>query len=158
MKSKVLSDQFKTVNFIIGILATLMMFFPILIFKDSDTSFNGFEVSFGKEFANLGSWVSGQITFNPLVLLALLLPIVAVLIILSIDKGYMIASVLFVVAAAMILMIPQFTVVTVTILDQVNEVDVSWTYGIGLIFAAGLSILGAGLSFLRVYQTKKKVN
>lgn len=151
---KIKSVDFKLINFIIGIVAVLMIFMPVLIFRDSETSYTGLEIAFGKEFVNLGGLGSGQIAFNPLVLLAFLLPLAGAIIPLFYSKGFMLSVVLYAIAAVLIFMIPQFTVVTVTILGNTNEIDVEWTYGIGLIIAAVLSILGLSLSTLEVYKRR----
>lgn len=148
--NKLQKFDIKFVNFIIGILAVAMMFLPVLVLKDSETSFTGLEIAFGKEFANLGSLASGEIAFNPIVLLAFLLPLAAALIPLFTDKGYLLSTLLYVVATILIFTIPEFTTVTVTVLGNVNEVDVEWTYGIGLIIAAVLTIIGTGLGFFKL--------
>lgn len=145
----------KIINAIVGILAALMIMFTVLIFKDSDSSFTGLEIAFGKEFANLGSWASGEIAFNPLVLLAFVLPLAGGLIPIYHKKGYLISTFVFVVSVILIFLIPQFTTVTVTVLGNVNEIDVEWTYGIGLILAAGLSILGAMIGLLKLSNQSK---
>jgi hypothetical protein len=149
---KLNNESFKFLSLAIGILATIMILLPVLVFRDSETSFTGLEVAFGTEFANLGSWVSGEIQFNPIVLLAFMLPIASSLIILFVKKGYLISAILFIVAAALIFMIPEFTTVTVTILGNVNEINVEWNYGIGLIIAGILSILGSILSVVKAYM------
>jgi hypothetical protein len=69
----------------------------------------------------------------------------------NVKKGYLISAILFIVAAALIFMIPEFTTVTVTILGNTNPIDVEWTYGLGLIIAAILSIIGAILSTINAY-------
>jgi hypothetical protein len=149
---KLQSNSFKLISLGIGILATLMIFLPVLVFKDSETSFTGLEIAFGTQFANLGPWASGDIKFNPIVLMAFLLPLVASIMIMNLKKGFLIATVLFFISTALILMIPQFTTVTITVLGIVNEIDVEWTYGIGLILAAVLSATGAMLSGYLIYK------
>lgn len=147
---KLQSYDFKSINLMVGVLATIMIFFTALVLKDSDSSFTGLEIAFGKEFANLGSIASGEIAFNPLVLLAFSLPLIGGIVPLFVKKGYFISTLAFIASAVMIFMIPDLTTVTVTILGNVNEVDVSWTYGIGLIFAGSLSILGALIGLINI--------
>ncbi len=147
---KIKNVDFKLINFIIGFLAVLMIFMPVLIFKDSQTSYTGLEIAFGKEFINLGGLGSGQIAFNPIVLVAFMLTLAGAIIPLFYSKGFMLSVVLYVIATVLIFLIPQFTVVTVTILGNTNEVDVEWTYAIGLIIAAILSISGASLGTLKL--------
>ncbi len=146
--------DFKFLNLVIGFLAAAMIFLPVLILKDTETFFTGLEISFGSEFASLGSLASGEIAFNPLVLLAFVLPLIGALIPLFTSKGYLVSTVLYVIAAFLVFMIPEFTTVTVTVLGNANEIDVEWTYGIGLMFAAALSIVGAVLGFYRFNKAK----
>lgn len=147
---KIKDHDFKLISVFIGILATIMILFPVLILKDSETSFTGLEVAFGHEFASLGSWASGQIEFNPIVLLAFSLPLVGALLVMFIKNSYLISTIIFIIAAVLIFMTPQLTAVSITILGNVNSIDVEWTYGIGLIFAASLSIIAALLGTLRL--------
>ena len=145
-------QNFKFLNLIIGVGAMMMMLLPVLILKDSETSYTGLEVAFGKEFASLGSWVSGQIAFNPLVLLAFLLPLIAGLIPMFAKNGFMFSMIIYVIGAVFIFMIPDFTTVTITVLESVNEISVEWTYGIGLILAASFSIFGAFFSLFNAFK------
>lgn len=147
---RITSNGFATSMVVLGFIATLMIFLPALILKDSDTSYTGLQIAFGHEFANLGPWASGEIKFNPIVLIAYLLPLVGSLLIMFTKKGYLSATVLFFIAAVLLFLTPQFTVVTVTVLGNANEVDVDWTYGIGLIIAASLSILGVMVGMVRI--------
>ncbi|MDY0295643.1 MAG: hypothetical protein RBQ71_07555 [Acholeplasmataceae bacterium] len=147
--------DFRIANFIIGLIAVFMIFLPTLILKDSETSFSGLEIALGKEFASLGSLASGEIAFNPIVLLAFVLPLIGALIPFFTGKVNFISTCVYAVAAILIFAIPEFTTVTVTILGNVNEVDVEWTYGIGLIFAASLSILGVILGSYNLYVSQK---
>jgi hypothetical protein len=147
---KIQKQDFKVVSVVIGILASVMIFLPALILKDSETSFTGFEVAFGHEFANLGTWASGEIAFNPLVALAYVLPLAGAIILMLTRKDYLLSTIMFIVAAILTFMIPQFTTTTVTLLGNVNEVDVEWTYGIGLILSGALSIMGALLGLVKL--------
>jgi len=152
---KKLNDyNFKFLNAFIGFVAFVAILLPALIFKDSDTAFSGLEIAFGKEFSNLGSLASGEIAFNPIVLVAYVLLLVGAFVPLITSKGYIISTTAFVIAAVLLFMMPEFTTVTVTILGNVNEVDVQWTYGIGLILAATFSIIGACLG---VFKLAKQV-
>jgi hypothetical protein len=146
------SFDLRLVNLFIGILVVIMLFLPVLIWNDSDASFTGLEVAFGKEFANLGRWASGEIAFNPLVLLAFLLPLAGASIPLFMKKGYLFSMMLDLAATLMLFMTPQWTTVTVSVLESTTEIDVDWTYGIGLILAIGLSVLGTALSLFKLYK------
>lgn len=134
------------INLIIGVLATLMIFMPVLVLKDYETTYTGLEIVFGRDLISLGSLGSGQIEFNPLIILAFLLPFIAAIIPLFYKRGFIVSTVLYIVAIIFMFMLPQSTSVTMTILGNTTEIDVVWSYGIGLIFAAILSMLGAMLN------------
>ncbi len=145
-------DPYKFVIIIIGFVSALMILLSVLVLKDSETSFTGLEVAFGHEFASLGTWASGEIAFNPFVLLAFALPLIAAINLLLTKNGYLVSMILFVASAILIFMIPELTTVTVTILGNVNEIDVDWTYGTGLILAGILSITGSLFTAFKLYQ------
>lgn len=142
----------RIVNLFIGLAAFVMIFLPVLIFKESETAFTGLEISFGKQFSSLGSLASGEIAFNPIVLISFSLLLVAAVAPLIFPKGFIVSAVAYIVAAILLIMMPEFTVVTVTILGNVNEVDVEWTYGFGLILSAAFSIAGALLALFRIIK------
>jgi len=150
MMKKLQNQDFRILSVILGIIAAFMIVLPVLILKDSETSFTGLEIAFGHEFASLGTWASGEIAFNPLVLLAFVLPLAGSCVLMFLNKGYLISTILFIAAAFLIFMIPEFTTVTVTVLGNVNEIDVEWTYGLGLIISASLSILAALLGLTKL--------
>ncbi|MDO9629824.1 MAG: hypothetical protein Q7I99_07965 [Acholeplasmataceae bacterium] len=147
---KITSNGFRVSSVVLGFLATLMVVLPALIVKDSDISYTGLQIAFGHEFASFGPWASGEIKFNFIVLIAYLLPLVGSLLIMFTKKGYLSSTVLFLVAAILLFLTPQFTVVTVTVLGNQNTIDVDWTYGIGLILAASFSILGVMVGMARI--------
>ena len=152
MIKRLSEKEINIATLVIGIFVLFTMLLPVLIFKDSETAFNGFKVAFGSEFINLGQWASGEIAFNPFVLLAFLLPLVAGLIPMFTNKGTFVSTIIFAIAAILIFMTPQLTTVTVTVLGNATKIDVDWTYGIGLILAAVASLLGMSLGIARVYK------
>jgi hypothetical protein len=145
-------QRFKEINVVIGFIVLLMMLLPALILKDTETSYTGLEIGFGQEFASLGSWASGEIAFNPLVLLAFVLPFVGSLIPMVMTKGFIISTIMFIASIILLVMIPQLTTVTVTLLNTVTEIDVEWTMGLGPILAALFSIIGAGLGMFSIFK------
>jgi len=149
MKIRHVNDS-RFISVIIGILAALMIILPVLVLKDSETSYTGLQVAFGHEFASLGEWASGEIAFNPIVLLAFVLPLAGSFMLMLSSKGYLLSTIMFAAAAILIFMIPEFTKVTVTVAGNVNEINVEWTYGLGLILAASLSILGTLLGIFKL--------
>jgi hypothetical protein len=152
MMKSLKKDPNKLIIIVIGLISTLMIVFPVLVLKDSETSFTGLEIAFGHQFASLGSWASGEIAFNPLVLLAFVLPLIALINLLLTKNGYLLSMILFIASAILIFMIPELTTVTVTILGNVNEIEVDWTYGMGLILAGLWSIVASLLSAYRLYK------
>jgi hypothetical protein len=147
---KITSNGFATSMIILGFLATLMIVLPALIVKDSDTAYTGLQIAFGHEFASIGSLASGEIKFNPIVLIAYLLPLLGSILIMFSKKGYLSATVIFFISAVLLFLTPQFTVVTVTLLGNPSVIEVDWTYGIGLIIAISLSIFGVMVGMARI--------
>lgn len=145
---------FKLVGMFIGIIATLMILFPALGLEDASTTYTGVQISLGHEFASLGSLASGQIEFSILNLVAFALPLVAALMLMFTKRGYLLSAIIFGIATVMLFLVPEFTKVTVTVLDTVNEVTVDWTYGVGLIIAGILSAVGV-LTSLFGMMTKR---
>jgi hypothetical protein len=152
MMRKKYHAYFKASHLFIGLLATMMVVFTTLIFSDTDASFTGLEVIFGKTFANLGPWASGEIKFSILALLAFLLPAIASILPIIRKKGYLVSTFVFMFAAALLFMIPKFTKVTVNLFGNINEFEVDWVYGTGLIVAIVLSIIGALISSINYYK------
>lgn len=137
----------------IGIIASAMILLPVLILKDTETSFTGLQVAFGHEFTSLGSWASGEIAFNPIVLLTFVLPLAASMMLMFSNRGYLLSTIMFAAAAILIFLIPDFTKVTITVLGNVNEIDVEWTYGLGLVLAASFSILATLLGLFKLSRS-----
>ncbi|MBE0700976.1 MAG: hypothetical protein IH571_04755 [Acholeplasmataceae bacterium] len=153
---KLTSDVFKFSSVLVGVLATLMIVFPALILKDSAASLTGLNAAFGHEFASFGSFVSGNIKFSLMTVIAYLLPLLGALVLLFTKKGYLISTLAFTAAAILLFLVPEFTVITITVGGIENEIAVEWTYGLGLLFAASLSIVGVVIGLSRIYKSKKK--
>ncbi len=128
-------NTYKAIAILLAVLATMMMLMPALIAIESESEFTGIQIVFGYEFMSLGSLASGTIVFSLLNMLAYTLPLFAIAALLVSQHGFILSSAIFLMATVMLLSIPDFTVVTVTILDNVNEVTVDWAYGYGLIIA-----------------------
>jgi len=143
----------RILSVIVGIIAAAMILLPVLVLKDTETSFTGLQVALGHEFTSLGSWASGEIAFNPIVLLAFVLPLAASMMLMFSNSGYLLSTIMFAAAAILIFLIPDFTKVTITVLDNVNEIDVEWTYGLGLVLGASLSILATLLGLFKLSRS-----
>ncbi len=142
------------ITLIIGIIATAMLFFPALSVSDSDSSFLGYEVMFGTDFVNLGSFASGQIVWSPLGILAYITPLVAGLIAVFAKKRVVITFILFTLSAILLFTMPTYAKATMTFFDSVTEIDVDWTYSYGLIIAGVFAVLGSGVCLYKLVNKK----
>jgi hypothetical protein len=140
--NKNFANVFSLFVLFLGVIVALMIFFPAMAFQDADSSFTGIEIVFGTEFANLGNIVSGEIVPNLLGIFAYGLPLLACLVAVFVRKGEIIAVLLFTGGAVLLFLLPQYTTVTVTILNNSTEINVDWTISTGLIIAAIASSLG----------------
>lgn len=143
---KNIHQLFAFVLIIVGIAIFMMMFLPTLSFPDSDTSFTGFELIFGTEFANLGSFASGQISWSIWGILAYSLPLIAAVLTLYYKKIKVLTIALFVAATVLLVSLPTYTVTTITILNSVTEIEVDWVNAYGLVIAVVLASVGVMLS------------
>jgi hypothetical protein len=149
-------DLVSFITLIIGIIATIMIFFPALTASDSNSTFLGYEVAFGTEFVSLGSFGSGQIAFSPLGILAYLAPLFASFIALFMKKGKFISLILFTISAVLLFTLPAYTKATITILNTVTDIQVDWAMSYGLIIAGVLSILGVIVCLYSMAENKSK--
>ncbi len=148
----VTTKDLKIASIVIGFVATLMIFLPALSLSanGSANTYTGLQVVFGHEFFDLGGFGSGEIRFCLLNLIAYSLPLLAALSLMFTKAGHIVSTIMFAVAAILLFLVIEFTVVTVTIGDVVTEIDIDWNYAIGLILAAVLSILGFVVGVLSV--------
>jgi len=143
-----------------GLVAAGMIFLPVLIYNDTNSSFTGVQAVFGTEFASLGILGSGQIEMNVLGIIAFALPLVAGIIAVFVNnyKGAIVSIALFAAGAILLFLLPSFATTTITVLGETSAVDVSWTMGNGLIIAACASIIGAVLSLVKLLLPNAKTN
>jgi len=149
---KIKDNDFRIVSIVIGIIASLMIIFPALVVKDTNTAYSGLQVVFGYRVIDLGIIGSGEIKFSILNLLAYSLPLIAAFVLFINKKDKKIATVIFAVAVIMLILVPVSTIVHMTILGNVNVVDVDWGYSLGLSIAALLSLVGLGLGLVRLIK------
>jgi len=133
---------FSFLALIFGIVAAFMLVLPAMAFPDSDSVFTGYEIVFGTEFANLGGFVTGNIVSSIWGILAYLLPLAAALIAIFVKRGAVFSVILFALSLALFLTLPDYTVTTVTILNNTSEINVEWTIASGLVIASVCSLLG----------------
>ncbi len=138
----------------IGFVVTAMLLLPVLSVADSDTSFLGYEVVFGTEFANVSTFASGEIVFSFLALVAFLSPLAAGIVAAFTKQSMLISSILFALGAVLLFMLPIYTTATMTVFDTVTEIDIDWTYSFGLVIAAVLATLGSVISLSMVVYKK----
>jgi hypothetical protein len=67
----------------------------------------------------------------------------------SMKKGCLISAVLFTISVVLLFLLPVYTVTTVTVLGQVNEIEINWITSYGLIIAQSLVILGVIASAIK---------
>lgn len=141
---------------VIGILFTITTFLPSMAFPNSERTFLGYEFVLGTEFANLGTWASGNIHFSVLGMLAYFLPIGAVLSVMFLKKGYLYSALLFAVSMVLLFLLPSYTKTTITLINTTTEVDVAWVVLYGLTLARIFTVFGLIISTIAtmMYQIK----
>ena len=147
--NKLFNQLFIGLVLIIGIIATFMLLLPAMAFPDSDSTFTGYEIVFGTEFANLGGFVTGNIVASIWGVLAYTLPLIAAFVAIFVKKGSIIAVILFALSAALLLTMPDYTITTVTILNNTSEIDVEWVRSYGVIIASICSFVGIILTLFK---------
>lgn len=139
---------------LLGIIAFLMVFLPALKFPNNDTSYTGFQVINGVSIIDGGFLGDAKMPFGILALVAFLLPLIGGLIGAVLPKGYIVSLVFFLVAVVLFFVLPQYTHVNVTILNDVTKHKIDWVLQAGPIIAGGASILGALVSLLGFLNKK----
>ena len=147
---------FTLLGIIFGLVGFLMIFFPAMAFSNSDSSFLGYEIAFGTEFVNLGSWASGQIVPNILSMLAYILPLAAIVALLLAKKATVFSIILFSVGLVLLFLMPLYTVTTVSVLGTTNEINVDWVMSFGLIIAIVASVGGLLTGIVKIIFESSK--
>ena len=148
-----MNKQFKSfiafLPLLLGIIATAMIFLPALKYSETDTSYTGLQVITGVSVLNLGILGEGHLPFNILALFAFALPLAAGIVGLTGKKSFYISTDLFVIAAVLLFLLPQYTNISYTVLGgDTAQLEVEWVMQTGLIVAGSLSIVGAVVSLL----------
>ncbi|MBI9008581.1 MAG: hypothetical protein JEZ05_00995 [Tenericutes bacterium] len=139
---------------IFGIAVVIMIFLPTLSFPDSDSSFLGYEVAFGTEFVNLGSFASGQINWSILAILGFVFPLIASLITMYYKKIKAASIALFAAGAVLLITMPIYTQASITVLGTVTDIDIEWVITYGLIMAIVFAMFGLLLSIYMFINKK----
>lgn len=134
----------------LGVLATLTIFLPALVTGSGDNKlfYSGLDVTFGKTLANLGVLAKGKIPFSILALLAYLLPIIAGTIVLFAPKKKPIAMLLFLAAAVLLFLLPEY----INMVSESSLFENSAVTNLGGSLTWG-SIMGAVFSVLGLFGT-----
>jgi hypothetical protein len=144
----------KYIIIVVGLVASLMLFLPALAAPESDSSFLGYEIAFGTEFANLGSFASGEIVWSIFGILAYATPLLASLVILYLKKTTILSAALFAIGTVLLFTMHLYTTTTITILNSVTEIEINWVIAYGLFIAIALSAFGFLLSLYLVVSKK----
>lgn len=158
MMKKKLNVSRKSVSLmtlLFGLAATAMVFLAAVKFPDSARTFSGLQIITGVLVFQTGPLLYAEIPFTVLALVAFLLPLIAGLIGVIKPKYFIITIGLFVLAALLFFLIPQYTHINATIGDVTNVLDTQFDLGIGAILAGVLSILGAVFGSLSFFTKTK---
>lgn len=145
MKERV-GKFFPFIALILGIVASVMIFLPALKFPNNDTTYTGIQIITGMSIVDAGFLGDAKMPFNVLALIAFLLPISAGLIGATMPRGFIVSTILFVAAAVLFFVLPQFTHINVTVLGVVSTPEIDWVLQTGPIIAGSASILGVLVS------------
>lgn len=141
--------------FLVGLIATLMLFFPALSYEDG--VYSGLNIAFGKElvdldFFGLGSVASAKLPLNIFAIGAYLLPLIGGILILLNKKLSLVSAALFIIAFVIMLTLPNQVEISYTIAGSSSTASVDWSMGYGLIIALILNGIGALLSFVHLIK------
>ncbi|HHX78267.1 MAG TPA: hypothetical protein GX695_00745 [Acholeplasmataceae bacterium] len=147
MKKRI-GNFFPFVALLLGIIAFVMVFLPALKYPSNDTTYTGLQVVTGLSIVDAGFIGDAKMPFNILALLAFLLPISAGLIGVLTPRGFIVSLVLFIAAAVLFFVLPQYTHINVTLLGTVTKTEIDWTLLAAPIIAGSASILGVLVSLM----------
>lgn len=150
------NDKFTIGIIVIGILASFTLFLPSMAFSSDDTPFTGFELVFGTEFVNFGTWASGNIHLSVFGILGYILPLVAVYTTLFVKNGSLYAIFIFACSTVLLYLMPEYIKTTVSLLNTTTEIQIQWVTAYGIIVAQLLSILGVVFSALETLNMSSK--
>ncbi len=157
MKNKKLKKVLPYIIFVLSILSTVMIFFPI--FNVNDTSFTGIELAFGKELANVSLFgidgvASARLPVNMYAAAAFALPLIGGLFTIVFKRGQVFSLAMFVVAAALFFILDDYVVVEYTLAGTEGSVSVDWANEPFLFVAAFSSIFAAIGEMLHISMTE----
>lgn len=140
---------FPFIALLLGVVASAMVLLPVLKFADSDTTYTGVKIIGGFEIFDIGPIADGKVPFCFLALLAFSLPLIGGIIGILSPKGFYVSTVLFVLAALLLFLLPVYVRVNVTtFIGGTTEWDPDWVLQIGAILAGSFSVLAGFISLL----------
>ena len=147
----------KFILVLVAVVTLCMAFLPAVKSENSDTTYTGFEVMFGKSLGTINLIVvsgNSSITFSILAVLGFMLPLVGSIICALLVKNKGLAGIItcacFVASAVLLFLIPSITSIATTssLLGSASTTtntfkDLGYGLGIGSIIGASVSIVGA---------------
>ena len=148
----------KFILVLVAVVTLCMAFLPAVKSENSDTTYTGFDVMFGKSLGSVNIFVANgesSITFSILAVLGFMLPLVGSIIsaLLIKDKGIagLITCACFIASAVLLFLIPSITSVSTTASTIITSgttttstfKELGYELGIGSIIGASVSIVGA---------------
>ncbi len=157
MKQKKLKSILPYIIFVLSVISSVMIFFPI--FSVNDTSFTGLEIAFGKELVNLSPFgiddvATAELPFNMFAVVAFALPLIGGVFTIVFKKGQVFSLAMFVVAAALFFILDDYILVEYTLFGSTNTTSVSWQNEPFLFIAAFASIFAAIGEMLHISMTE----
>lgn len=145
------------ISFALAVVVIAMAFLPFV--KNGDTVYSGFELAFGKVIKTKVGIIEttlGTINFSILGVLALVIPLVAVVVCYfvlnkNVKLNALVLFVAFAFSAVMFFIFPQITSFTDSVFETTKSfAELEYSLGVGAIIAGVLSALGALFQAARV--------
>ncbi len=156
MRNETMKKVVPIVIFAFGLMATLFIFAPALHYEAEDLTLTGFELAFGISFADTEYFTgltAAELQMNYIVMAAYFSPFIAGLLTLIMRNGNLFSLAMFVMAAVLFFLLPDYVEV-VHSGDQIYE-EVEWTHSYGLIVAAFASVVAALGEMLHISMTEQ---
>ncbi len=137
MRNEFSKKYMPVIIFFWSVVATLMIFAPALSYNE--VSVTGVEIAFGTDLAE--DFIQGELELNSYAVVAYFSPLAAGLLTLIMRQGNMFSLAMFVLAAVLFFLMPNY----IEVVNNGGEVanDVDWNHSFGVILAAFASVLAA---------------
>lgn len=141
---------------IASLLSVLTLFVPVL--RSDTTTLTGLNITFGKEIANVFNIANANLKFSLLAFLAYLLPIISILTLLFCDSRYtgIYAAIMNFVSLILFALMPRYTNVYNTVLNQSVVNNVTWALEWGAIASIILLVISIILCICHICIGMKK--